>query len=119
MIAGGDAGRPPVLSVENDVYYPISVGFSWGVFGFALGIVLCSFAGAILAVFRAQVDVICAILISDVSSALSSDVGLELMLGDSPSHVSVMLAMIVSRMDNRWKLSFCDDPSVQRCLAPF
>ena len=34
-----------------------------------------------------------AILISDVSSALPSDDGLELVLGDSPSHVSVMLAM--------------------------
>ena len=108
-----------MLSVENDVGYPISVGFSWDVFGFALGIVLCSFAGAILAVFRAQVDVIRAILISGASSVPSSDAGLELMLGDSPSHVSVMLAMVVSRMDNRWKLSFCDDPSVQRCLVPF
>lgn len=62
--------------------------------------------------FGSQFDVICAILISDVSSALSSDVGLELMLGDSPSHVSVMLAMVVSCMDNRRKLSFYDDPSV-------
>ena len=62
---------------------------------------------------------ICAILISDVSSALSSDVGLELTLGGSPSHVSVMLAMTVSRMDNRWKLSFYDDPLVQRCLVSF
>ena len=69
--------------------------------------------------FGSQLDVICAILISDVSSALSSDFGLELMLGDSPSHVSVMLAMVVSRMDNRWKLSFYGDPSVQRRLAPF
>ena len=60
-----------------------------------------------------------AILISGASSALSSDAGLELTLGDSPSHVSVMLAMIVSRMDERWKLSFYGDPSVQRCLAPF
>lgn len=95
MIAGGDAGRPPVLSVENDVGYPISVGFSWDVFGFALGIVLCSFAGAILAVFRAQVDVIRAILIRGASSVLSSDAGLESTLGDSPSHVSVMLTIVV------------------------
>lgn len=72
-----------------------------------------------MVVFRAQVDVIRAILISGASSVLSPDVGFELMLGDSPSHVSVMLAMVVNRIDNRWKLSFCGDPSVQRCLAPF
>ena len=53
-----------------------------------------------------------AILISGASSVLSPDVGFELMLGDSPSHVSVMLAMIVNRIDNRRKLSFYDDPSV-------
>ena len=84
-----------MLSVENDVGYPISVGFSWDVFGFALGIVLCSFAGAILAVFRAQVDVIRAILISGASSVPSSDAGLESTLGASHSRVSVMLAIVV------------------------
>ena len=72
-----------------------------------------------MVVFRAQAEVIRAILISGTSSILSSDAGLELMSGESPSHVSVMLAMTVSRMDNRWKLSFYDDPSVQRCLVPF
>lgn len=55
MIADGDAGQLPMLSVENDVGYPISIGFSWDVFGFPLGIVLCSFAGAILVVFRVPV----------------------------------------------------------------
>ena len=64
-------------------------------------------------------EVIRAILISGASSVLSSDAGLELMSGESPSHVSVILAMVVSRMDNRWELSFYGDPSVQRCLAPF
>ena len=44
-----------MLSVENDVGYPISIGFSWDVFGFPLGIVLCSFAGAILVVFLVPV----------------------------------------------------------------
>ena len=81
--------------MENDVGYPIAVEFSWDVFGFALGIVLCSFAGAILVVFRAQVDVIRAILISGASSVLASDAGHELTLGDSPSHVSVMLTIVV------------------------
>jgi len=69
--------------------------------------------------FGSQLDVICAILISSASLVLPSDAGLELMSSDSPSHVGVMLAMTVSRMDNRWKLSFYDDPSVQRCLVSF
>lgn len=116
-ITASGTGQPPALSVENDVGYPISVGFSWDVFGFALGIVLCSFAGAISVVFQVQVDVIRAILISGASSVLASDAGLELTLGDSPSHVIVMVAMTVSHMNNRWKLSFYDDPSVQRCLV--
>ena len=55
MIADGDAGQPPMLSAENDVGYPTSVGFSWDVFGFAPGIVLCSFAGAISIVLRVPV----------------------------------------------------------------
>ena len=55
MIADGGAGQPPMLSVENDVGYPISIGFSWDVFGFALGIVLCSFTEVISVVFRAPV----------------------------------------------------------------
>jgi len=41
-----------MLSVENDVGYPVSVGFSWDVFGFASGIVLCSFTEMISAIFR-------------------------------------------------------------------
>ena len=83
-----------MLSVENDVVYPISVGFSWDVFGFAPGIVLCSFTEVISVVFQAQVDVIRAILISGASLALPSDAGLELMSSDSPSHVGVMLAIV-------------------------
>ena len=55
MIADGDAGQSPMLSVENNVGYPISIGFSWDVFGFALGVVLCSVAGVILVVFRVPV----------------------------------------------------------------
>lgn len=55
MIADGDAGQPPMLSVENDVFYPISIGFSWDVFGFAPGIVLCSFTEVISVVFRIPV----------------------------------------------------------------
>lgn len=73
-----------MLSVENDVVYPISVGFSWDVFGFAPGIVLCSFTEVISVVFQAQVDVIRAILISGASLALPSDAGLELMSSDPP-----------------------------------
>lgn len=52
VIADGDAGQPPMLSVENDVGYPISIGFSWDVFGFAPGIVLCSFTEMISVIFR-------------------------------------------------------------------
>ena len=73
-----------MLSVENEVVYPISVGFSWDVFGFAPGIVLCSFTEVISVVFQAQVDVIRAILISGASLALPSDAGLELMSSDPP-----------------------------------
>ena len=84
-----------MLSVENDVVYPISVGFSWDVFGFAPGIVLCSFTEVISVVFQAQVDVIRAILISGASLVLPSDAGLELVSSDSLSHVGVMLAIVV------------------------
>ena len=44
-----------MLSVEDDVGYPISIGFSWDAFGFAPGIVLCSVAGVISVVFRVPV----------------------------------------------------------------
>ena len=97
MIADGDAGQPPMLSVENDVGYPVSVGFSWDVFGFAPGIVLCSFTEVISVVFRAPVDVIRAILISGASSALSSSAGLELMSSDPPL-MSVSLSQLSSSL---------------------
>jgi len=45
--------------------------------------------------FGSQLDVICAILISGASLVLPSDAGLELMSSDSPSHVGVMLAIVV------------------------
>jgi len=45
--------------------------------------------------FGSQLDVICAILISSASLVLPSDAGLELMSSDSPSHVGVMLAIVV------------------------
>lgn len=45
-----------MLSVENDVGYPISIGFSWDVFGFDPGIVLCSFTEVISVVFRVPVE---------------------------------------------------------------
>jgi hypothetical protein len=84
VIADGDAGQPPMLSVENDVGYPISIGFFWDVFGFAPGIVLCSFTEVISVVFRAPVDAIRAILISGALLALPSGAGLELMSRDPP-----------------------------------
>ena len=55
MIADGDAGQPPMLSAENDVGYPTSVGFSRDAFGFAPGIVLGSFTEVISVVFRVPV----------------------------------------------------------------
>lgn len=47
VIADGSTGQSPILSVENDVSYSISMGFSWNALGFAPGIVLCSFTEVI------------------------------------------------------------------------
>lgn len=44
-----------MLSAENDVGYPTSVGFSRDAFGFAPGIVLGSFTEVISVVFRVPV----------------------------------------------------------------
>jgi len=46
-IAVGDTGQPSVVLVESGVGYAIAIGFSWSVFGFVLGVILRSFAGAI------------------------------------------------------------------------
>lgn len=56
VTADDDAGQPPMLSVENDVGYPISTGFSWDVSGFAPDTALCSFTEIVSAVFRVPVE---------------------------------------------------------------
>lgn len=110
-IAGGDTSLPSMLSVGRDTAYAVLIGFSWAVFGFTLGIIVRSLAGAIsvgliwslvveqalhgLSSLGSKFDAIRAILISGASSVLSSDAGVESMPGGSPPNVSVTLAIVI------------------------
>lgn len=110
-IAGGDTSLPSVLSVGRDTAYAVLIGFSWAVFGFTLGIIVRSLAGAIsvgliwslvveqalhgLSSLGSKFDAIRAILISGASSVLSSDAGVESMPGGSPPNISVTLAIVI------------------------